>query len=145
MKPHSCLEIIKQRWPRILQGAVVLLMIPAVIGSAGCGGPQYAEIEGVITINKKPAANLQVVFMPDPEQETFGSSSSAFTDAEGRYHLVSRSGRDGAIVGTHRVCIQGLPKGVPASYAQPAETPLRGIEVKPGKQSLDFDLPEGRH
>jgi hypothetical protein len=83
---------------------------------------------------------------------------------------VTNKGQRGAIVGTHRVCIRDLaalplppildaqgnaerargprsaakPSRVPAAYTSSQETPLRAVEVKPGQQTLDFELGGGK-
>ena len=90
----------------MLRAALVFFTAGTLLLYFGCSAaPEYGEVEGIVTLDKQPAANLHVVFMPDPELGTRGPSSDAFTDAQGRYHLVSRKGRDGVVVGLHRVCI----------------------------------------
>ena len=138
----------------------ILFVLATLLAVAGCGNQEFAEVEGVVTRKGQPLNNLQVIFMPDPELGTFGPSSRAFTDEEGRYYVKSARGQDGAIVGQHRVCIRdisglesrqkpgkirrpeagaALPR-VPAAYASATATPLRAVEVKPGKQTLDFEI-----
>jgi hypothetical protein len=154
----------------------------AVLAAAGCGrGPEWAEVEGVVTLDGKPLPNVEVVFLPDPELGSAGPRAAALTDAEGRYHLRGDAGQEGAVVGWHRVLIVdnaarpkapgrpavkpgdaddnapaggvALPKQrprpsqqkmmgrVPARYTSATETPLKRVEVKPGPQRHDFDVP----
>jgi hypothetical protein len=147
------------------------LLLLGLLAGGGCSqGPQFAEVEGTVTLNGKPLSGVQVVFMPDPDQGTFGPSSSACTDESGHFRVATDTGQDGAMVGTHRVCVRDLdalssrpvarPKGpvsksrCPAppaakgapqprfskAYASAAQTPLRRVEVKPGKQTLDLEV-----
>jgi hypothetical protein len=95
--------------------APLLLVMPALL--AGCKSEQvYAEVEGTVTLEGKPLADVEVVFLPDPEKGNTGKRSVALTDAKGRYRLASDGGRAGAPVGFHRVCVNDLLAG-PADAA----------------------------
>ena len=138
--------------------------------AAGCGrGPQFADVKGRVTFNGQPLADMEVLFLPDPKEGTLGPPSSGYTDEKGQYQLATNKDQKGAVVGTHRVCIRDLttlpappqldaegnreragPKRtprkvsrVPVAYASSHETPLRAIAVKPGGQTLDFELGSG--
>lgn len=79
-----------------------------LIGSAlaGCSrSPERAEVEGVVTLAGKPLANVEVVFLPDPESGSSGPRATALTDAEGHYQLGADAGQEGATVGKYRVLI----------------------------------------
>jgi hypothetical protein len=137
--------------------------------AAGCSGREFAEVEGTVTLDQKPLADVQVVFVPDTTRGNTGNNAYAFTDAQGRYRLrADRDDRDGTVVGPHRVYfvdLTGVPDltGIPPPPGQPArpsgpglplrfrrvytdllETPFNDVEVKPGKQTLDFDLKSGK-
>ena len=138
----------------------------ALAGLLGCSGgvPEYGEVEGTVTLKGKPLANVEVVFMPDAESGTSGQSASAYTDERGRYRLWCEPAQlHGAVVGTHRVCVHDIaamplppledgatdgtgkayrpqPLRVPSRYSDARQTPLRGVEVRPGAQTLDFDV-----
>ena len=156
--------------PRLI---ALLLWLASLWAAAGCSrGPRFAEVEGKITLNGRPLPDMEVVFLPDPEVGTLGPSSSGYTDDKGHYQLVTNKGQSGAVVGTHRVCLRDLttlptpplleaesnsqragPRGgkaapkvsrVPAPYSSSQETPLRAVEVKPGGQTLDFELGSGK-
>ncbi|SRR5581483_6929235 len=162
-----CLFIDRQR------AGFCLLWLPlaALFALAGCSrGPQFADVEGTVTLNGRPLKDVEVLFMPDPGTGTVGPASASYTDEKGYYQLRTNKGQGGAVVGTHRVCIRDLttlplppfvndpeaelprpgaknakPSGpkqsrVPIAYTSSQETPLRGIEVKPGAQTLDFPL-----
>ncbi len=151
---------------RRISGLLGFLIALAAI--AGCSrGPEFAPVEGVVTINGRPMNDAEVVFMPDPGAGTVGPTSAGYTDEKGHYSLATSKGQLGAIVGTHRVCIRDLttlppppildaegnrqraarpanpgPKGprMPGAYSSSHATPLRDIEVKPGPQTLDFPI-----
>lgn len=123
-----------------------------------------------MTLDGKPLADVEIVFLPDPTKWNRANSASAFTDPDGRYRLrATRDDRDGTVLGSHRVIIIDLrvvadtmtagsgPQPVgevappfqmfgtkarrfPALYGDAANTPFRDVEVKSGKQTLDFDL-----
>ena len=143
-----------------LQQRCVLLFAVLSLTTAGCGAkPELAEVSGVVNLNGKPMAAALVEFLPDPEKGNHGPVSSATTDAEGRFRLVTSDQRDGARIGFHRVLIQdarsipkarsdfsmekppeNVPSRVPSSYSKAASTPLRDIEVKPGPQTLTLEV-----
>lgn len=128
--------------------------------ATGCGrGPQSAEVEGVITCDGRPLANVEVIFLPDPEQGTLGPRSGGYTDDAGRYRLTTSG--EGTAVGTCRVTVRDLttirgpfaatrnpttPATSPKvrfadAYLSPSTTPLRSVVVQPGRNTLSFDLP----
>jgi hypothetical protein len=146
-----------------------LLGLASLATAPGCNrGPQFADVEGTVTLNGRPLPDMEVVFLPDPDTGTLGPASSGYTNEKGHYQLVTNKGQVGAVVGTHRVCIRDLttlptpplldaegnreragPQGakpapkvsrVPAAYSSSEQTPLRAVEVKPGGQTLDFPL-----
>jgi hypothetical protein len=80
----------------------------ALIGlfPAGCNrSPERAEVDGFVTLAGKPLANVEVVFLPDPELGSTGPRAAALTNAEGYYHLHADAGQEGAAVGKYRVLI----------------------------------------
>jgi hypothetical protein len=126
-----------------------------LILTAGCGQREFAEVEGTVTLDGQPLADIEVVFLPEVEKNNRGNPSSAYTDEQGRYKLRSeRDGKDGTVLGPHRVVLidvraQPDPLGTPApksrlpeNYSSTAQTPLRDIEVVSGKQTFDFNIPK---
>lgn len=135
--------------------------------SAGCGGgPQFAAVEGVVTLDGKPLVDVEVQFIPDPTQGASGPPASAYTDKDGRYRIEATA-KAGAVVGKHRVCLNDAtamvpgggadpedgrpgakaePKGgprrtrFPPVYSDAARTPFAAVEVSPGTQTLDFAM-----
>ena len=159
--------------------AFLLVLLPLLF--AGCGQvPPMGTVSGVVTLDGQPLPDVEVQFLPDPEQGTRGATASCYTDEQGRFTLrTERHHKDGALVGTHRVVfvdIAALPSPgsllgmgvmpgmedpaglaaiprreqkpkknrVPVWYTDPNQTPYRAIEVKPGDQTLNFDLLTGR-
>ena len=124
----------------------------------GCGKslPEFGEVEGVVLVQGKPQRGLLVRFLPDPDQDNdLPINASGQTDDQGKYRLrYYYKGAEGlgAPVGWHRVLIEDTtlarvpqgaappPKIIPKSYANPATTPLKE-EVKPGQQTIDFQIP----
>lgn len=138
-----------------------------LMAPSGCGRDDPpAAVEGTLRMNGRPLDNCLITFLPEPGGEATGPHSSALTDARGHYRLRLDDQRPGAAVGRHRVTVQDLsvstgvrrqdhgavdkdveetpplpprPSRVPASYASPADTPLRR-ETKPGPQVIDLDV-----
>jgi hypothetical protein len=141
---------------------------------AGCTRSlEFAEVSGTITLDGKPLPDIEVVFLPDPEKGNQGPSASAYTDAVGHYRLrCEQAGKNGAMLGTHRVCLhdiaalappelnrkagdrrkkaltqralKGKPSRLSPEYNTAAQTPIHDVEIKPGKQTLDFDVKSGK-
>jgi len=155
--------------------AFLLSLLPLLL--AGCSRvPPMGTVSGVVTLDGQPLADVEVQFLPDPEQGTRGATASCYNDKQGRFTLrTERHHTDGALVGTHRVVFvdiaalgdhgslpgmdamlgreePAVPRGeqkpkknrVPAMYTDPNQTPFRAIEVKPGDQTLNFDLQTDR-
>lgn len=134
----------------------LLLSSMGLLSAAGCSEPYtIAEVEGQLLINGKPGNKIYLQFVPDPDQGAKGPTSTATTDAEGRFKLQleekNGSPRPGAIVGWHRVVLSDLQlaesstgRGVPIrlqqSWLLAATTPLKQ-EVKPGPQKIELKLP----
>ena len=141
--------------------ARLLLLIVTVFCASGCGraGPKTSSVTGVVTIEGKPEADLQVTFEPQvPKGEKItgsavGGISVGITDAEGKFELTYRDGKQkGAVVGPHLVKIVSA-KGGGAAPENPADaepqlvipqeynrrTTLKA-EVNEGDNEFDFDL-----
>jgi hypothetical protein len=150
--------------------SLAVLLATGFLALAGCNrGPEFALVEGTITFDGKPLDNAEVVFLPDSAKGNMGPTASAYTDEQGHYKLFcDKANKEGAVVGPHRVCVhdlaavapppdlnllaaggkmalppvpaKGKPSRVPPAYDDPARTPLRDVEVKSGKQTLDFTV-----
>ena len=101
-------------------------ILPAVVGVvvlalAGCGGgPKLARVSGVVTVDGQPYKNAIVSFQPiaTAGSENAGMGSTALTDEQGRYTLMTIDGKSGAVVGKHKVRIQ-TKRDDPTSFIDP--------------------------
>ncbi len=132
----------------------------------GCGSDDLATVQGLVTLDGQPLAEVEVQFIPDIEQDTVGPPISAYTDQFGRFQTVNDS-RGGMVAGTYRVCINDaramMPGGgmdatsgepvengpsrsapvrvrVPQHYSDVNRTPFRDLRIEPGEQSHNFPL-----
>jgi len=145
------------------RGGAFCLIILAVLGAAGCGrGTKWVEVEGVVKLDGRPLGNVQVEFLPDPEEGTQGPRSTAVTDPDGNFTLVADNQKKGAVVGSHRVLIRDLqpygdkfvgrkieaeaqegvprpPSRVPAVYSDSARTPLKE-EIQSDRPTVEVNL-----
>jgi hypothetical protein len=81
----------------------LLVLFPLLL--AGCSRvPPMGTVSGVVTLDGQPLPDVEVQFLPDPEQGTRGATACCYTDKQGRFALrTERHHTDGALVGTHRV------------------------------------------
>lgn len=139
--------------------SVVLLVL--VTSLPGCGGagdqPELGQVTGTITLDGKPLSGVAVVFQPDGGRPARGT-----TDAEGKYELTYIRNTRGTKVGRNRVEIAPSEEGDESSESEsdadepqvkqptrsgkpsiPARYNVRSElerDVKPGKNTFDFDL-----
>ena len=87
---------------RLLAAGVLLA---ALVGCSG--GPKYVKVSGVVTLDGKPYGKAVVSFQPIGTQDNQnpGRGSSAYTDENGRFVLITDNDVEGAVVGKHRVRI----------------------------------------
>jgi len=116
---------------------------------AGCGrSSDLGSVRGVVTLDGQPLQFAAISFTPES-----GRGSSANTDAAGRYTLQYTTHQWGARVGRHRVVITSrLPASggegeAPVTPGRPELLPPRyheqtslSAEVRPGRNTIDFDL-----
>ncbi len=77
----------------------------------GCGGgvsdaPDLASVSGKVTVDGKPTGGLTVEFHPDSHVGTSGPISTGLTAADGTFTLATSTGREGAVVGSHKVLVK---------------------------------------
>ncbi len=77
--------------------------------TAGCGGSDFAvvSVSGKVTLDGEPLAGAAVNFLPfaGDHTEEAGPPSAGITDDQGVFRLTVADGREGAVVGKHRVMI----------------------------------------
>src|SRR5262245_25411894 len=92
------------------------LLLPLAV--VGCGSTKHGEVEGVVTCHGEPLPQVEILFLPDPDQAPTGPLASAYTDSHGRYRLrTAKTRHDGAIVGKHQVCLTD-PRDLLNTFAQ---------------------------
>jgi hypothetical protein len=116
-------------------GLPALLALLAPLASGCPREHPYGEVEGVVTLDGKPLAHAEVVFMPDPEKGNSGRRSVALTDDQGHYRIASDAGRSGAPVGAHRVCVNDMLAGSPG-VPPPAGLPDENAKGPAGTQPV---------
>ena len=120
--------------------------------AVGCGGgPKFAPVSGVVTLNGKPYGKAAVSFQPigSTENPNPGRGSAAYTDENGRFVLMSDDHR-GAVAGKHLVRITtrseamaGEP-GLGSPDNAPAKRPVEPIPLEWNWQSeKQFEVPPG--
>jgi hypothetical protein len=133
----------------ILRQAFILI---GALSACGCGGGEtLVNVTGTVTRNGKAVPNLGIHFVPEK-----GLASHGLSDADGRYGLLyAPTGKEGAIVGTHKVWVQLPPdpqkRGAVQSRASEPDmealldkygmlnTPLT-VEVKEGQEEINLPL-----
>jgi hypothetical protein len=88
------------------------LFTVCLLAGLGCGsGEKTVSVTGKVTHKDQPVAGVVVSFVPQTETQT--GVSTGETDGSGNYKLtVAKTGRSGAVVGTHKVWVS-LPRTPP--------------------------------
>ncbi|MCA9131251.1 MAG: hypothetical protein KDB22_29405 [Planctomycetales bacterium] len=117
------------------------------VAALGCGGAQYAPVEGVITLDGNPLEDATVTFTPTGTTGNEIQQSYGRTDAEGRYSLELLSGeREGALIGQHKVRvaknIETESDIMTREEAQQVQLPPNDFdfEVKAGSNEANFNI-----
>lgn len=131
------------------------LSLAVLLAAPGCGGSvKLTPVEGVVTINGTPAANVLVTFTPvnaaPPVVTAFGTSGP-----DGRFTLTSSTGQPGALAGPHKVTVvdknleteddaglgkrKGPANRFPPIYLSPVTTPLE-LVVEAGKKEYEVKV-----
>lgn len=117
----------KQAWPIALASGLAL-----ALACASRDGIELAPVEGVVTLDGQPLANVGVTFLPEGK----GPLASGNTNAAGEFRVSTLRPQDGAPVGRHRVVLgaaeEGAAVAIPPVYSRPDTTPF-SVEVQPGK------------
>ena len=134
-----------------------LALLPILVGlicQAGCSKrPKLAEVSGRITMGGQPLADIEIKFIPDPEEGNSGRYSIGKTDSEGFYQMeyFDESKKPGVSIGVNRIVLRDLvsaysgrddvpiPSRIGQDYSRAATTPL-SYEVVAGPQEFNIDL-----
>jgi hypothetical protein len=126
-------------------------LLAAVVGCSG--GPTYAPVSGVVKLDGKPYPKAVVSFQPvgTADNPNPGRGSSAYTDENGRFVLMSDDQVMGAVVGKHLVRIMTRGNDVVGQSPEggtPDETPQKRVldPIPPEWNALSqihFDVPSG--
>jgi len=129
---------------------VLFVLAAALLSSCADNSdvPQLGEVHGTVKLNGDPLPNATVEFYPEQGAPSYGE-----TNEEGYYELRYNDDYMGAVVGKHTVKIttykqtapgeEPVPEKVPAKYNQYDQFNLDAElieEVKPGENSINFDL-----
>jgi hypothetical protein len=86
--------------------ALLLAALLPVLAGCGTEGPDIAPVTGTVTLDDQPVEGAMIYFEPVKG----GRSSTALTDAEGKYELKYIADRMGALLGDHQVRITRFRK-----------------------------------
>ena len=110
----------------------------------GCGGPQFGQVSGQVTLDGKPLGDIAVRF-----EDEGGSAAIARTDKSGRYELRYTVDQIGAPIGKHKVTIF-TPAPISEGTGERAKAEIVPVkynskstltqEIKSGKQTCNFEL-----
>jgi hypothetical protein len=119
-------NVLSQFKPGLMAKLGCLTLIATFVG---CGATSYeaVPVSGTVMVGGKPAANVFVQFEPAAKSGDDIPSSTAITDAQGKYELKvsAPNGEQGAVVGEH--VVRFAPAGDeakaamegPQSYSRP--------------------------
>ncbi len=110
--------------------------------ATGCGGASQdvVPVQGTITQNGEPLADVKVYFKPVVAPPDFDAESTAVSDASGRYKIQTGD-LDGAPVGSYRVALSKIVDGEETliQYCRPIDSPLT-VEVTPTADATAYDF-----
>jgi hypothetical protein len=119
--------------------AFLLVLLPLLL--TGCSKvPPMGTVSGVVMLDGQPLPDVEVQFLPDPEQGTRGATACCYTDEQGRFTLrTERHHTDGALVGTHRVVFVDIaalpiPGSLPGMSAMLGRDDAVGLPAVPRKE-----------
>ncbi len=98
--------------------------------SLGCGSDAHVitPVKGVVTMNGKPMAGVQVLF----KVKDCPLGASGVTNDQGEFELTTNNTNDGAVVGENHVAIREIPKEAIVSSGMSAEDMKAGKMIPKG-------------
>ena len=104
--------------------AILIIACSALVGCGSGSEFPLAEVSGKVTLNGNPVPKS------DGKNPNSGPYSVGVTDANGIYHLETRYGNPGAVVGTHRVVLEMVGVDSEAEAAKNDELTPPGVPPK---------------
>ena len=99
----------------------LITLVSLILPSCGPGnGLTLARVRGTVTYEGQPIKFGYILFMPDTDKGTDGPLAMSTIKEDGSFDLSTEEPSDGAIVGTHRVRIDGLDPTPVSESAVPA-------------------------
>ena len=115
--------------------------VALVLCITGCSGstdqPEVADVSGVVTLDGKPVAGVNILFQPES-----GRAAVGLTNEQGEYELLYLDGVPGCKLGTNTVGFD-WPPGSPNMIAiPPKHTGANAFkfDVKPGGNVFDITM-----
>jgi len=159
--PCLCVSHLTRHWTSAFGVCATLLCLLLGGCSSGPPGPKLVPASGTVTLDDKPLASAEVMFIP--EDQTKGQAAVARTDDGGKFELLSNDRkRKGAAAGSYKVTISKLvtPDGrdftpdpnsgpmdtggfkelLPPTYSDTLQTTLTADIPDGGTSSLEFKL-----
>jgi hypothetical protein len=110
---------------------------PALL--TGCGGPKTVPVNGIVTLDGRPLARATVIFIA---QDAAGRDANGFTDAEGRFALMTNAPKDGAMPGSYKIVVHYSEATEPgAQYSNPEDARKAGAKAAAEKGRTKPRLP----
>lgn len=125
-------------------GMFLLCLFSVILFFSGCSDSDMGYVTGKLTLDGEPAPKgVRITFAPRMQG---GSSSTGITNEDGTFEMEFSFSKKGVMVGSSYVTFETTGGGdksdgpkfkIPAKYREGFVEP---IEVKPGKQVIDFNL-----
>jgi hypothetical protein len=108
----------------LLTRAVPLLLLLL----ASCGDSNVVPVTGTLTYKSQPVKNAYIDFVPANGRPSWGE-----TDEQGRFKLNYEQGRDGALIGKHKVWVRRK-----MTTAAEKEAVMMGKRVPESREMAEF-------